>query len=63
MLVTFYNDLLFKVAFTDPECADYDHSNYGCQGECITTGSCPGSKYISNLCPTQTWGHQVLLHR
>ncbi|XP_071479998.1 uncharacterized protein [Diadema antillarum] len=40
-------------ADTDPECANYDHQNYGCVGECISTSSCPGSKYISNLCPSQ----------
>ncbi|XP_072024122.1 uncharacterized protein [Amphiura filiformis] len=38
---------------TDPECANYDHAKYGCQGECLATGSCPAGKYQSNLCPTQ----------
>eukprot|EP00057_Strongylocentrotus_purpuratus_P002281 XP_003724191.1 PREDICTED: uncharacterized protein LOC100890457 [Strongylocentrotus purpuratus] len=40
-------------AYTDPECSNYDHETYGCVGECISTGDCPGSKYQSNLCPTQ----------
>ncbi|XP_072169087.1 uncharacterized protein [Diadema setosum] len=39
--------------YTDPECSSYDHQNYGCVGECISTTSCPGGKYISGLCPSQ----------
>eukprot|EP00057_Strongylocentrotus_purpuratus_P002276 XP_003724182.1 PREDICTED: uncharacterized protein LOC100888517 [Strongylocentrotus purpuratus] len=40
-------------AYTDSQCSSYDHETYGCVGECISTGDCPGSKYQSNLCPTQ----------
>ncbi|XP_071841722.1 uncharacterized protein [Apostichopus japonicus] len=36
----------------DPECTNYDHPDYGCQGDCISTSSCPGGKYISGLCPS-----------
>ncbi|KAJ8034343.1 hypothetical protein HOLleu_21133 [Holothuria leucospilota] len=55
-LAVFTIVLALAQAYTDPECSSYDHENYGCSGECISTSSCPGGKYISNLCPTQAAG-------
>ncbi|XP_038067598.1 uncharacterized protein LOC119737366 [Patiria miniata] len=56
VLVALLNCFTSLKAYTDPQCSNYDHQTYGCVGECISTTSCPGGKYISNLCPTQPAG-------
>ncbi|XP_038067597.1 uncharacterized protein LOC119737365 [Patiria miniata] len=56
VLVALLNCFTSSMAYTDPLCSHHVHPDYGCVGECISTTSCPGGKYISNLCPTQPAG-------
>ncbi|XP_071830768.1 uncharacterized protein [Apostichopus japonicus] len=44
-----------EAAYQENACSSYEHSDYGCTGQCMDNGAtaCPGGNTISGLCPQQ----------